>query len=390
MSGVTSFQLESPEPVSPPESLEDSSLLPLIEQMIDAPLHLHVDDDASGPSICYIEKAHTDLLKKFYDRSVRSIGTADTVHIYRDVLTRMATQYSFALHAVLTFTLMHDRILYDPVGTKPSTAETFHSYHAAAMFNKKLSEPLKEEEKDAMWGVAALLGSSAYAACEATCAEEAWPLKEHEISDLDWLKMSDGKKAVWKLADPMRESSVFRPAIVKQNAMKQSEAPRALTNPVLVQSFPYLTQVYRLHSPRSIYDDMHPYFNAASIVERLVPLDCTYRTVMWFLAFIGHMDPEYRRLLGQKDPYAMVLLAWWYAKVLSYNSWWMTRRALFESQAICIYLEKTLPAEHELRKLLDFPKSACGLGGPAWRDCPGHNDTTTLQWCCEKTLETSK
>ena len=71
------------------------------------------------------------------------------------------------------------------------------------------------------------------------------------------------------------------------------------------------------------------------------------------------MDTEYRELLEAKDPAAMVLLSWWYAKLIPYNAWWITRRALFQSQAICLYLDKTLSPDHELRRLLEFPKSVC-------------------------------
>ncbi|KAF7192636.1 hypothetical protein HII31_06042 [Pseudocercospora fuligena] len=327
--------------------------------MMDAPLYLNVDPGSEGPDVVYIDKPHLDLLRKFYSRSVYTIGTADSVAIYRNVMTVMAAKFSFLLHSVLRFTLMHDRFLYDPIETKASTAESFHAYHAAALFSKALAKPEhSNDEKDALWATCALLGASAFADIEATSAQESWPLKTPELTDLDWLKMSDGKKQVWKLVNPLRENSAFRPAIDFE--MKKSDAVyRRALDPTLDQLFPYVTKIYNLDTPKIVGYPTDPYRTAASIIERLLPIEPTYSTVMWFLSFIGHMDPEYRELLEANDPAAMVLLSWWYAKFIPYNAWWITRRALFECQAICLYLDEKLSADHELRRLLEFPKSVC-------------------------------
>lgn len=364
VSGVSSFQIEIQQPQAPPtppDSPQDVDRI--IDDMMNAPLHLHVDEGTQGPSVVYIDRPHLDLLRKFHSRSVYTIGTADSVHVYRDVLTRMAAQHSFVLHAVLRFTLMHDRYLYDPIETKPSTAESFHTYHAAALFSKQLAGPIEEEVKDALWGCAALMGAASFASIEAPSPYDAWPLKPPDITDLDWLKISDGKKEVWRLVNPLRETSAFKPAVeIEQNKKEQGPPRLPLHDPLLDKLYPFVTKISDSdsHSPSSSPPD--PYRTPASIIEKLLPIECNHSTVMWFLSFLGHMEPEFRHLLEQKDPTAMLLLAWWYAKLLPYNSWWMSRRGLLEGQAICLYLEKTLPEGHKIRGLLEFPRGVCGLG----------------------------
>ncbi|CAK4014871.1 Hypothetical predicted protein [Lecanosticta acicola] len=361
VSCVSSFQLEKPEPLAqrpPPESPD--SIDTLIDGMVNAPLYLHVDDGLEGPNVVYIDIPHLDLLRKFHDRSILTLGSADTSPVYRDVLTRTACRHSFVLHAVLRFALMHDRYLYDPIETKASAAESFHAYHAAALFSKRLAGPIEEEVKDSLWGCAALMGAMSFASIEATSPQETWPLKSPEITDLDWLKMSDGKKEVWRLVDPLRETSAFRPAVQVEHGKRQEGIPSRPMDPQLDKLFPFFTKLYNLDQPFADYEN-DPYHKAASILEKLIPLDCNHSTVMWFLSFLGHMDPEYRRLLEAKDPSALLLLAWWHAKMIPYNSWWVSRRGLLECQAICISLDKTLPPEHEMRRLLGFPRSASGL-----------------------------
>ncbi|CZT18274.1 uncharacterized protein RCC_04119 [Ramularia collo-cygni] len=346
-SGTASFQLEVQKPQqteSPPAFNAEE----LIDSMMDAPLALFVEGDT--PDVCYLDKAHLSLLRKFHDRSVLTIGTPNSIHVYQRVLTQMASKHSFVLHAVLRFTLLHDRYLYDPLGTSPSAAEAFHGYHAAALFSQVLSESSHSNDvKDALWGTSALLGAGSFAAFEGISAAEAWPLKPPSVSDLDWLKMSEGKNAVWRLANPTRDDSQFRD-VIEAELRKQNSIPLQCVGPA-VDGF----RAHCAHLMEAGEDS--PYFQAASILERLAPMQCSHETAIWFLSFVGHMDPAYMQLVAAKDSTALVLLAWWFAKLLEYNVWWVSRRCRFECQAICVFLNEKLPQEDVIRDLLEFPRS---------------------------------
>jgi hypothetical protein len=266
----------------------------------------------------------------------------------------MASEYSFVLHSILRFTLMHDRYIYDPLGTPASTAEAFHAYHAAALFSDVLSAPDRSNrEKDALWATSALQGACAFAAIEATCAEEAWPLKSAGITDLQWLKLSSGKRAVWQMADPMRKDSAFRE--IRELEHRQRDNILAIARSGALESrLPDLKKLYNLDSRNA---GNCPYASAVVLIGTLMQVDCSHATALWFLSFIMEMEPDFAQLLEDKDPAALLLLSWWYAKILRYNSWWMSRRALFECQAICIYVDQVLEPQHEMRLMLEFPRS---------------------------------
>lgn len=359
-SGTGSFQVEmqKPEQINLPPAFDAEKL---IASMMDAPLYLHVEEGAATPDVCYLDKAHLDLLRKFHNRSVLTIGTPDSVPVYQRVLTQMASKYSFVLHAALRFTLLHDRYLFDPLRTPPSEAEAFHGYHAAALFSKMLSlDSHSSDVKDALWGTSALLGAGTFAAVEATSAEEAWPLKLAGPSDLDWLKMSEGKNAVWRLADPARDDGVFRAVIVSEFRKQQSPSTKQVGPP----ADKFLLYCASLNNDSQVAlntENSGPYLKATAILERLITIECSHETVIWFLSFLGHMEITYMQLVANKDPPALLLLSWWYAKLLHYNVWWVSRRCLFECRAICIYLKRILPAGDAILDLLDFPMSACGL-----------------------------
>jgi hypothetical protein len=141
---------------------------------------------------------------------------------------------------------------------------------------------------------------------EGSTPEEAWPLKSPEHSDLEWLKMCEAKKTVWKFADPLGYDSVFHAVTDELRAM------------VIPTSF-----------------------GIEGIPSAFIP----------FFSFMSHMQPKFRMLLELKDSRALLLLACWYAKIC-HSQWWVARRALLECQTTCLYLERHHAGETAIQELL--------------------------------------
>jgi hypothetical protein len=74
------------------------------------------------------------------------------------------------------------------------------------------------------------------------------------------------------------------------------------------------------------------------------------------------MAPAYASLLACKDARALLLLAYWYAKVSQCQQhWWVVRRAKMECLAICEYLERYHGRDEAVRKFLLSPRMVvCG------------------------------
>lgn len=261
----------------------------------------------------------------------------------------------------MTLSMMHRRYAAAPdhMRTAPSEKETFHWYHGTGIFSRKLSEPIKDDDRDPLWGAAAILGAITIGSIDASSPEEAWPLKPPSAEDLDWLRMSDGKKEVWKLVDPLRPDSVWSSAMDYHR--QQDPEPYDHPVPELNMLYPFLTKIYAYDPSLDGENPDDPYHTAASILVRLLELDCNHSTIMYFLSFLGHMDPRYRNLLHQKDPRALLLLGWWYGKMCQYNVWWISRRMTLEGQAICLYLERYHSDQKDIMRLLDYPRVMTGL-----------------------------
>ncbi|KAK3700108.1 hypothetical protein LTR37_016111 [Vermiconidia calcicola] len=366
-------------PAAEPESAPKDSLSPegwydKVEGMLGMPLELHDIDEPY-----YVTEADVEAMRNFRDKTVWTIGTAQTVRFYRNEMMKMIDTVRFALpltltsimltpspkfpyvvHITLSLSMMHTRYITsrNPWTTTPSAKEIFHHYHGTALFNRLLSQPLEDSHRDPLWGTAALLGCITIGSIEARTAEEAWPLKRSSPEDLDWLRMSDGKKEVWRIVDPLREDSVWRHAL--DYGANKDPLPYDHRVPELDLLYPWLIKIYDF-DPSSSEHNEDPYYTAASILVRLLELDCNHSTIMYFLSFLGHMDVRFRQLLHDKDPKALLLLSWWYGKMCQYNVWWQSRRMVLEGQAICLYLERNHADDPDVLRLLSYPRMMTGL-----------------------------
>ena len=217
-----------------------------------------------------------------------------------------------------------------------------------------------------MWVTAAFLGVVSFAHHEAKRPEDAWPLRPTSNWDLDWLKMSDGKHALWYSTDPLPANSL----IARLAPLYESSLQLAPPSEIALQDLPGgLVRLLRLDDPSTM--DSNPYHSAACALAGLLKIECNHSTIANFLDFSSHLSPEHKCLLRQKDPRALLLLTYWYAKICRYHQWWIWGRSMLECQAVCIYLERFHADETEIHDLLQFPKAMCGLGtgsSKSWQD----------------------
>lgn len=259
------------------------------------------------------------------------------------------------MHAVMTMTAKHDRFLSASPNSEETTIETYHSYQAAALFNRKLSVPIQPSDCDAIWATAGLLGFIAISSIEASSPEEAWPLGPSRPSDLQWLRFNTGKKAVWRIADPLRPESVFHGLLegCEQNLQASGAMKPGIEG--FSSQLATLCGLDGLSNPGK-----NSYYAAVRRLITLLTIDCNHSSSLKFLFFISDMQTDFICLLERKDPRALLLLVVWYAKVCHYQ-WWIARRAMLECRAICIYLEKYYASETAIQELLYFPKMRCEL-----------------------------
>jgi hypothetical protein len=260
------------------------------------------------------------------------------------------------MHVVQVLTACHDRHLSPNPFSKQTLAENYHMSRAAALFNRKLSGPIHQQDRDGLWATAALLGLLAYALTDASNPEEAWPLVECADSDpLEWLSIAESKSAVWNLVNPLAPGSRF--ASMKdtyKNAITPFKVPLSGIEGIP----PQFVELFDLDD--WVTAKVNPYYTSVHILIPLLPIPCERESIVRFLTFMGHMEDEFKDLLRARDPRALLLVAYFYAKVWK-STWWMERRAVLECEAICLYLERYHADNKLLQEMLMVPKRRCGL-----------------------------
>lgn len=259
------------------------------------------------------------------------------------------------MHATLTLTLIHDRA--DSPHPKPSARELYHWCEATSQFSRKLTDRLTPSERDALWIASALLGCCTMGQVVGDTPEDVWPLSSPSQIDLNWLKLGEGKKVAWKIADPYRPDSILRP-------MVEQKADDFIINGVNPGVFaalpPELVELCNLVKDPSPWTN--PYYVIGAVLGRVMPLEFSQETIMKFLGVVTLMPSEFRDLLDAKDYRAILLLAYYLAKLRGPSPWWSGRRLRLECESICRYLDRFYGHIPHMEKLLKFPRTLTADG----------------------------
>lgn len=285
-----------------------------------------------------------ELLEKFQTRTVYCLGTSVATDMFQKEVVRLACSHRFLMHLVQAVTACHDRYLAGSSRPDPDPLESYNLNLGLVLYQQKLTQPLRPTDRDALFVAATLTGIASFATFQAKTVEEGWPLRE---GDLNWLRLSGGKHAVVELTDPLGKDSMWRTLIqaVAKGYLARNE------NEARCTVFDHLC------GPRStlISSNENPYLKTVDHLAPLLALEINEENWIRLLCFLMHAGPAYTRLLQQKDPWAMLMLAYWYAKVCQ-GRWWLARRGILEGLAICVYIERNCPGDEQLQEAVVWPK----------------------------------
>ncbi|KAH7342456.1 hypothetical protein BKA65DRAFT_457440 [Rhexocercosporidium sp. MPI-PUGE-AT-0058] len=281
------------------------------------------------------------LLQKFQLRTVFTISNKNNVDIYQNEMIKLACSNPHLVHAILALTLMHDRFLFSPTATL-STATAFHWSQSVSLLKNKLSLPIRPEDRDPLWATAMCLGIISFFYIEATTPEEAWPLKPPCSTDLSWMAMFDGKSDVEIATEATATTTVSLFNAPFPNKMKIAMATKAGLDTLP----PEFISLYDLNATSTVPNN--PYIPAVRSLAKVLHLNDTLPIILHFLSFVRSMNPAFKELLKEKDSRALLVLAFWFAKLGGTGHWWLVPRAVVEGKAICMFLERECRREMDV------------------------------------------
>ncbi|KAK9350580.1 hypothetical protein V1523DRAFT_442517 [Lipomyces doorenjongii] len=271
-----------------------------------------------GSTFFMLDLQDQELFNRFRYRTLYSLGDS--------------AMCPFLMHGTLAVTAVHDRYLGVTPTHRRSLREAYHWSQCTILFNKWLSQPIKEENKDPLWATAGTLGILTFSSINAYSPEEAWPLGAPDSSDLEWLRLGTGKMSLWHLVDPLRPESVFR-IMSETFAYMRRPLPAKGTDGVSVE----LVQLCGLNE--SSTRENNPYFTVVHGLSRLLEVPKGEASQGRVMMVSSHMHNEFGTCLEKKDPVALLLLCLWYTRARE-SKWWIGLRARYELPAICTYLQR--------------------------------------------------
>lgn len=245
------------------------------------------------------------------------------------------------MHLVQALTSLHDRHFSGQAHKQQIAAESYHISCAAAQLKRKLSSPLAPADRDAIWAAGCLIGCIVFCSIEAIQASEAWPLAPSKPSDLEWIRINDAKILLWGITNPMRADSMFSINIYQRSIFDIGIPPK----------------FSRLYGLDDFESESGPYAVAVRALVAQLPVECGGRN---YVTVQGYIQTDFTALLGRRDAHALLLLAYWYARMCP-SVWWVDRRARLECEAICVYLKRYHGRDAEIQRLLYYPMMRCGM-----------------------------
>ncbi|KAG9201450.1 hypothetical protein G6514_005647 [Epicoccum nigrum] len=236
--------------------------------------------------------------------------------LYRDLVCQLACRHPFLMHMLLSVTLMHDTHLTYP-SASTSTSNTCrealeHWTTASKLFNDVLSQPIPPSYRDAIWATGIFLGAASFWSIGSTDPYAVWPLKTSEPDDLSWLRIGEGKKHLWRIAQPERDDSIFCSVIKGYSCVTvpQWSADEITSNPG-----PHITArvMNALGMTSELFDDpSNVYYLPILALSRCPNVRVTEETALKFLYVMAVITEPFLKLLEEKDVRAVFIMGWWY------------------------------------------------------------------------------
>lgn len=191
-----------------------------------------------------------------------------------------------------------------------------------------------------------ILGAASFWYIESTDIEQVWPLKPDEPNDMSWMKLGEGKRHLWRLAEPTRPDSLFH-SILKEKPC--SRLPDWMVDNDISLIPQRVKDMFGITPHSTIANNM--YQLPLLILSRVRNMRLTHENALKFLYITAFITADFLELLEAKDPHAVFVLGWWYKLIQDGELWWMARRAKVEGGAVMVWLQRGYP---ELADLLDY------------------------------------
>lgn len=249
------------------------------------------------------------------------------------------------MHALIAASITH---LSEVVPSyHPSVPAEYHWSRAISLVNEGLDGPVDSTNVDAILSTCLMLTIHAFVMNDPSDLGP-WSLSE---TGINWLYIGGSLATVFEKFGASEHQTIWTPVFKHCDDYMLSAVFE-------IQDFP---PAFRdlCEINESSNESNNPYYLPLRTLLILMRLELSSANFSRFVLFVGQTRAEYGDLLRQKDPRALLILAYWFGLLCALDQWWMQDRVRLECKAICLHLESHCQ-DRRILELLEFPGLACG------------------------------
>lgn len=299
------------------------------------------------------------ILRHWEQHSAMSFGAPHMQTAMRKWGFDLASKAPFLLHAMCAFSALHLKHLQGNEDVDLDRLWNHHFRLGLGRYTSELSNSVGPQNMDAVFAGCMLFAMMAYA----TSYQD-----DSLQSSTSFLNMSSPAALTWLTSQVgflvLKSTATIQPHLsesVWHELLGESDAQGAeLEIPLRTHDVPEeWRSVCQIHEHST--SDNNPYYDALKLLLTTKDIDASKpENFSHFICFPGRMKPQFKELVKNKDPVALLILSHWLAKMCEMGQWWSKRRVQSECRAICRHLEKECRTDPLVQVLLETPRRACG------------------------------
>ncbi|KAL4805431.1 hypothetical protein BDV18DRAFT_140848 [Aspergillus unguis] len=290
----------------------------------------------------------------FLTNSTNTVGSPMIQAVMRREMIHVAFDNPYLMYTIIGCGILHMNRM-NPDNEARDMAEAYFWQRALRLYSRALESPVTEKTVDGLISACMLMGITSLIPPKFEITDS-WVFTG-QPSDLNWLAIQGGLACILKVAGNLLGRSIWGVAFGR-NRQDEDVLFRAHIQHGREGFHPQLADLCEITETTTA--DTNIYWYPLKLLSPYLELEANAQNAALCVTWMGRIDPCFVNLCRERDPRALVILAYWMGLMCSLSQWqqWIEGRIRKECIAVCIYLESL--GDSSIRPFLDFPAAAAG------------------------------
>ncbi|KAL4762862.1 Zn(II)2Cys6 transcription factor domain-containing protein [Aspergillus foveolatus] len=295
-----------------------------------------------------------DSFRFFLTCSINRISTPLIYQVMKREMVHVAFDTPYLMYTLLGCGVLHmNRV--SPGNESRELGEAYFWQRAVQLYSAALQHPINQHNVSGLISASILIGVTSLAPLKFEI-QDSWVFTGRG-SDLNWLAIQGGLACILKHAGQYVPGSIWGVPFSHSHEI-ESQLFRYEITKGREGLHPDLADLCGITDETD--DQTSLYWFPIKLLSPFLELEVNAQIASQCTTWMGRLEPPFVNLCRERDPRALVILAYWMGLMCSMSQWvpWVEGRIRKECIAVCIYLESL--GDPVIRPFLEFPAAAAG------------------------------